>query len=253
MPAQIIYLYMKTHNQTGLKYLGKTAQADPYKYRGSGTYWASHIKKHGYNVTTEILKVCGCSTAIKIWGCYYSRLWNVVKSNEWANLKEEAGDGGAVPLELRPHLKTKEYRDKLSTRTKERWSIPGAVDQMSKKIKSSFKADTRREINRHSATLQWMESREKKMKGINRYYNTASKEDLKKRHNAISEAHKQRALSCDYINPRSVQVVTPKGKFNSITAARRAYRLSAHKFDNLLREHPDLYFKVQSVETSSEA
>jgi len=50
-----IYLYLKTHNKTGLKYLGKTIQ-NPYKYQGSGEYWIPHIKKHGYDVTTKILK-----------------------------------------------------------------------------------------------------------------------------------------------------------------------------------------------------
>jgi hypothetical protein len=34
--SMTIYLYKKTHNITGLKYLGKTAQSNPYKYPGSG-------------------------------------------------------------------------------------------------------------------------------------------------------------------------------------------------------------------------
>ena len=45
----IYTLYVKTHNKTGLKYLGRTTQ-DPYKYKGSGTYWRSHLKKHGNRV-----------------------------------------------------------------------------------------------------------------------------------------------------------------------------------------------------------
>jgi hypothetical protein len=40
------WLYVKVHNKTGLKYLGKTIQ-DPYKYGGSGVHWSSHVKKHG--------------------------------------------------------------------------------------------------------------------------------------------------------------------------------------------------------------
>ena len=50
----IYHLYIKTHNKTGLKYLGKTSY-DPFKYKGSGTYWKRHIKKHGDDVITEIL------------------------------------------------------------------------------------------------------------------------------------------------------------------------------------------------------
>ena len=63
-----IYLYKKTHNITGLKYLGKTKSKDPYKYKGSGTMWSSHIKKYGYNVTTEILKECQTNEELRYWG-----------------------------------------------------------------------------------------------------------------------------------------------------------------------------------------
>ena len=89
----IYYLYVKTHNKTGLKYLGKTKK-DPFKYKGSGTFWSRHIKKHGYDVATEILKECTSNSEIKEWGSYYSKLWNVVESSSWANLCDETGDGG---------------------------------------------------------------------------------------------------------------------------------------------------------------
>jgi hypothetical protein len=89
----IIYLYVKTHRKTGLKYLGKTEQ-EPNIYRGSGVYWTNHIKKHGYDVETEILRECQTKEELKEWGLYYTRLWNVVESDEWANMKPEEGDGG---------------------------------------------------------------------------------------------------------------------------------------------------------------
>lgn len=88
------YLYLKTHNKTGLKYLGKTKQ-DPYKYKGSGKYWKRHIEKHGYNVTTEILLITQDKDELKETGLFFSKLLNVVESNEYANLKEENGDGGS--------------------------------------------------------------------------------------------------------------------------------------------------------------
>jgi transposase len=53
----LIYLYVKTHNKTGLKYLGKTTKLDPHKYSGSGKRWLRHLKKHGFDYTTEILLV----------------------------------------------------------------------------------------------------------------------------------------------------------------------------------------------------
>ena len=100
----MIYLYKKTHNNTGLKYLGKTISADPYKYPGSGVYWTNHLKVHGNDVTTEILKECQSEEELIEWGKHYSLLWNVVESDEWANLTEEAGPGGKWSNESRDKL-----------------------------------------------------------------------------------------------------------------------------------------------------
>lgn len=96
----IYYLYIKTHNITGLKYLGYTKRKDLHKYKGSGVYWNNHINKHGYDVTTEILKECSSKEEIREAGIYYSVLWNVVNAYDengnkiWANLVPEMGDGG---------------------------------------------------------------------------------------------------------------------------------------------------------------
>lgn len=91
-----IYLYVKTHNKTGLKYLGKTKSKDPHKYPGSGLIWKRHLKKYGKDYTTEIIKECADLEAVEFWGQYYSNLWNIVESDEWANLKPETGEGGGV-------------------------------------------------------------------------------------------------------------------------------------------------------------
>lgn len=99
-----IYLYIKTHNKTGLKYLGITTNSDPHSYTGSGIYWKNHLRKHGFDYTTEILKECKSKDEVKTWGVYYSRLWNIVESNEWANLKEEQGDGGRQSAEVRKRI-----------------------------------------------------------------------------------------------------------------------------------------------------
>ena len=40
------YLYIKQHALTGKLYFGKTVQ-NPEVYKGSGTHWTNHIKKHG--------------------------------------------------------------------------------------------------------------------------------------------------------------------------------------------------------------
>jgi hypothetical protein len=88
------YLYVKTHNKTGLKYFGKTTN-DPFCYRGSGKHWLAHIKKHGYDVSTEIIghytEVDECiANALQ-----FSKDNQIVETAEWANMIEENGiDGG---------------------------------------------------------------------------------------------------------------------------------------------------------------
>lgn len=93
----MIYLYVKTHNKTGLKYLGKTVKKDPHAYKGSGKVWRDHCSKHGYDYTTDILFQSEHNEEIREKGIYYSNLWNVVESKEWANLVLEEGGGGITP------------------------------------------------------------------------------------------------------------------------------------------------------------
>ena len=94
----IYYLYVKTHNKTGLKYLGKTKQLNPHTYRGSGSNWRTHILEHGYDVTTEILRECHSSAEVRSYGTYYSKLWSVAESIDWANKIPETGGGaGSIP------------------------------------------------------------------------------------------------------------------------------------------------------------
>lgn len=88
-----IYLYVKTHNKTGLKYLGKTTMSDPHAYTGSGADWKKHLKEHGEDYTTEIIRECRTNQELNKWGRYYSELWNVVGSPEWANRIPETGGG----------------------------------------------------------------------------------------------------------------------------------------------------------------
>jgi hypothetical protein len=89
----MIYLYKKTHNETGLQYLGKTIR-DPYKYPGSGLYWKSHLKIHGNDVSTEVLFQTEDKEEFKKVAIEYSNKLDIVKSKEWANFREETGNGG---------------------------------------------------------------------------------------------------------------------------------------------------------------
>ena len=106
------YLYKKTHKTTDLKYLGFTRK-DPYKYKGSGIRWLLHLKKHGNDIETEILHETADRDKIQQLGEYYSKLWNVVQSPEWANLKPESGEGGGVPGMHKGKSRPQEHRNAM--------------------------------------------------------------------------------------------------------------------------------------------
>ena len=108
----VYYLYKKTHKITNLKYLGFTKK-NPHKYKGSGIKWLSHLNKHGYNVETEILYETTERDNIQQLGEYYSKLWNVVQSPEWANLKPESGEGGGVPGMNKGISRPQEHKDAM--------------------------------------------------------------------------------------------------------------------------------------------
>lgn len=88
----IIYLYIKQHTLTGLKYFGRTISTNPFRYNGSGNYWSNHINKHG----KEHIRT------LEIWGfddqnlctefaLNFSKDNNIVESKEWANMIIEDG------------------------------------------------------------------------------------------------------------------------------------------------------------------
>lgn len=97
----IIYLYVKQHTITGLKYFGKTISKDPFKYLGSGKYWVPHISKHGKS-HVKTLEIWGFDNQdlCTEFALKFSREHNIVESKEWANLQEENAKGGGCFGEL---------------------------------------------------------------------------------------------------------------------------------------------------------
>jgi superoxide dismutase len=182
MPVtQTLYLYVKKHNKTGLRYLGKTSQ-DPFKYKGSGKRWKPHIKKHGYDVTTTVLLETQSEEELKKTGLFFSAFFDVVSSERWANLKEESGDGGPMPVYAREMLSEK-YKGK----------------KMSKDIKSkiskalSGRKQTKEHIrNAAEARKGWKHSEETKLQySINRKGRPNTEEQKRK----ISDSMKGRPKS----------------------------------------------------------
>lgn len=126
-----IYLYIKQHSITGLKYFGVTRKKNPFKYFGSGSYWIKHIKKHGkqYVKTLEVYgfdnqKLC-TEFALK-----FSKDNNIVESSEWANQIDE--DGKYIPNMKNFKMKEKS-RIKISNGCKNQlWWNNGTIQIRSK-------------------------------------------------------------------------------------------------------------------------
>lgn len=142
MAIKKTYIYVK-QSPKGLLYLGKTVQ-DPYKYKGSGLRWKRHLTFYNFNnsdLQTWILHETVNEDEVKQLGLYYSNLFNVVKSDNWANMKEEMGDGGFGSKEAHPWFgrkKTLEHRQKLSIASKGNKSNLGKVKSDQTKLKQSL-------------------------------------------------------------------------------------------------------------------
>ena len=115
-------LLVQTHNVTGLKYFCKTIHLDRvHWYKGSGTVWKRHLKKHGNDVSTGIMGVYYDRQRCVEAALDFSRTHNIVASKEWANLVEENAETGAQggdkhPMFGRPHPQKGTKRPEISAR-----------------------------------------------------------------------------------------------------------------------------------------
>lgn len=86
------YLMVKQHEITGLKYFCKTIRKNPYEYRGSGIFWNRHIKIYGIdNIKTIWCELFTNENDLIEFATLFSDFYDVVNSNEWANLIIEDG------------------------------------------------------------------------------------------------------------------------------------------------------------------
>lgn len=89
----MFYLMIKKAYPTGLMYLCYTKQ-EPYSYKGSGKRWENHIKFHNPLIVTCVIGEYETMEEIRENGIKWSKELDVVRSNQWANLREEDGLGG---------------------------------------------------------------------------------------------------------------------------------------------------------------
>ena len=96
-------LLVMTHNVTGKKYFCKTAQINRIKsYKGSGVHWKRHLAKHGSDIEVGVLgfyvDMDRCVNA----ALGFSKINNIVESDEWLNHMAEDGLTGWPCGELNP-------------------------------------------------------------------------------------------------------------------------------------------------------
>lgn len=89
-----IYLYVKQHKVTGMKYFGKTSTKDPHVYLGSGKHWRRHLKIHGKDIETIQVWEFTDETECEKFALEFSEKNKIVESADWANLRPENGKDG---------------------------------------------------------------------------------------------------------------------------------------------------------------
>jgi len=109
-------LYIKRHKVTGLKYFGKSTSNFLESYSGSGKYWKKHIAKHGKENIEHVWNSDWfyVKEEIEKFALEFSELFDIVKSDEWANLIAENGLDGGDASNYRTYMPlTEEQKIKL--------------------------------------------------------------------------------------------------------------------------------------------
>lgn len=90
------FLYIKQHKVTKLLYLGITTRRYVERYQGSGKRWRNHLRYHGEFVDTLWYCLFYNYQDLQNAGLLLSNLYNIVESEDWANLIPE--DGGKTGI-----------------------------------------------------------------------------------------------------------------------------------------------------------
>ena len=223
------YLYIKIHNVTGLKYFGKTTN-DPFDYYGSGKYWIAHLKKYGYDVSTEILGYYIDKEECVKTATEFSIKNNIVnavnehKKKVWANQINENGiDGGYTGrTNYTPHSEESKKKMSESNKGKSPWnkgkkgSTSGNKTPRTEETKKLLreanlgKKRTRSAIQKTADKLRGRKRPEisQKLKGIKRSPETIAKMKLAQQNKGpVSEETKQKIRDA-----RKKQVITEETK-----------------------------------------
>jgi hypothetical protein len=159
----IKYLYVKQHKETGLKYFGMTRK-DPYKYKGSGRRWASHLKEHGTEV--ETISVWSFEDEVECFefAVKFSLDNNIVDSREWANLViEDSLQGGQNHGQTQQRTKDAARRTAESHKALNRHLTRFHKSIISDTHKGKVLSDeTKQKLRKHNLGKTWSEERKAK-------------------------------------------------------------------------------------------
>lgn len=138
------FLYIKEHNQTGLKYFGKTTRSDPEEYSGSGQRWLRHLRKHGFDISTVWYCLFTEPEDLVEFATTFSKTHNIVEDRKWANLILEDGLTGhpkGVPSRAKGCKvppRSQQWRDRQSLAQRGRKN-PEPTDETRRKLSEGSK------------------------------------------------------------------------------------------------------------------
>lgn len=195
---------IKRHTITGLKYFCKSTKQNYLKYLGSGVYWKSHLKIHGpeYVVTDWVSEVFYDEEQIKEFAILFSEFFNIVISDEWANLKIEDGLEGGMS----------------SQTAKDMWGKPGVKEL---RIASQKEAQNRLDVKKKKslATRELWNDIEHRTKVINSVIKTMNDPNKKKELSKIQKVVQNRP---EVLSKRAATMADPVVKEKHRAATRVA-------------------------------
>ena len=236
-------LMIKTHNVTGLKYLCITKKDDWKKYTGSGKYWKRHLKKHGNDISTELLYESDDYDDFLEKCSYYSSYYNVVLNEEFANLKPENGYDNLVlywkyatdemknDIYRKRALGIKKWHDNMNDEIKKERSEK--ISNSNKKMWYNMNIDERREsLNRLK------NGREKFFSERGDNYNIW--------HHNVSKANKMRWANSDTDKKDSWSKNISNGRLNMSEEKKEIRKQKILKWHDEHREERDKLYKEMS-------
>lgn len=154
------FLYIKRHIVTGILYFGKTTK-NPDKYKGSGLLWRRILRKHGTNVETLWYCLFLDQESCTDFALKFSKINNIVESDQWANLVEENGIDGALVGHPSFITDYTEVSKKLSDNSIKMWSDPEFKEKM-KQVHRERWTESERQRNSEMMKEKWTEERKQK-------------------------------------------------------------------------------------------